>query len=585
MHYSLGLSLFSLCILTGCGGSKNSTLPLERETDDHNQYVLNVTTSGDFETVSLQWMGHNETLSAEQDYQFTQAGKQFKAPDIKVSSIATQCDSEIKESEKHTYELTVNCVTSQVKVHADIGPAYGLDIRYGDTVHPFNSETIVFDYQPGIVPKVADLQGPQTCTLAEKLSGLEYQLACESFTVSLLGRKLVISRDNQAPKIVWENANKRLIRQGYEWFDEGVWFSSWDENVHMVHKLEFENGQPMGVVNFSFDAYTVKANKGKLYALSSPVGSDANQIAQFVDGQWETVAIYDDMKISGGFSQNNEDLYFNLNKDAGGHALGQIKDSGYIYPKVISEQIDVPSLLPAFNYDGRNYFAGYTQQGNLLVNYLDTVLPYRHEAVFEYENVGDVTLWEDSQQNQYLFYLQNNQAKQFNVKINGVEGTVALDLDELNSEPVNWLGGDLTTLLAGTANEGDEFGRLSYIKSGDVAINLAGLKARLVTDKDIYVVLPNWRNQDLYFPQNHSKVSTQVVAQGGYLLGYVGDTSSTNATGELWLLSAHDAYKVFSGVLWHNYLDNQYYIDAVSEHHVVVQGTGSEMMAISIDTQ
>ncbi|MCF2909258.1 hypothetical protein L1285_13095 [Pseudoalteromonas sp. DL2-H2.2] len=585
MHYSLGFSLFSLCILAGCGDSPKSILPPESKSDDHHQYLLNVTTSGDFDTVGLQWMGHNETLSAEQDYQFTQAGKQFKAPDIKVSSIAIQCDSEIKESEKHTYELTVNCVTSQVKVHADIGPAYGLDIRYGDMVLPFNSEAIVFDYQPGVAPSIEHLQGPQTCTLAEKKPGLEYQLVCEGLTVGLLGKKLAISRDNQESQIVWENTNKRLIRQGYEWFDEGVWFTSWDDNVHTVHKLAFENGQPTEVVDFGFDAYTVKAHTGKLYALSSPVGGDDNQIAQFVNGQWETVGMYDDMKISGGFSQNNDNLYFNLNKDEGGHALGQIKGSEYVYPKVISEQIDVPSLLPAFNYDGRNFFAGYSQQGNLLVNYLDTVLPYRHEAVFEYENVGDVTLWEDSQQNQYLFYLQNNQVKQFNVKINDVEGTVAFDLDELNTEPVNWLGGDLTTLLVGSANEGDEFGRLRYIKSGDVAVNHAGLKARLATDKDIYVVLPNWRNQDFYFPQNHSKVSTQAAAHGGYLLGYVGDTSGTNATGELWLLSAHDAHKVFSGVLWHGYLGNEYYIDAVSELHVVVQGAGGEMMAISIDSQ
>ncbi|GEK11365.1 hypothetical protein [Pseudoalteromonas peptidolytica] len=60
MHYSLG---FSLRILAGGWRFNQLILPFESKTDDPNQYVPNVTTLRDFEAVSLQWMGHSETLN------------------------------------------------------------------------------------------------------------------------------------------------------------------------------------------------------------------------------------------------------------------------------------------------------------------------------------------------------------------------------------------------------------------------------------------------------------------------------------------------------------------------------------------
>ncbi len=566
LPFSKILMISSIVFLNACGGSGDTKPPSPEIT---NNYTLEVFSTGQIENLSISWMGNTQNLSSSALF-LTAQGSKFQNPELSEIPEILNCTNQLTKKTDTRYQYSVDCQikTKQLVIKTEEVLSYPVTLKLGDTSKQISEGEVKFEVKVdnNAVLSIEKTGGPQTCSLNQ--INEVHTLSCNPFTLAYgikSGKRGVYKITDQHSELLWQGLLEGLPKENFSYLNEQFWFSVEDNIKDRLYYARIENGQLTAPQASQIYPENIIVHQDTLFANTISLDGQGYTIHTYQDGEWQEAPTKRNglLPISD-FMQSNGDLYWYAEKiDSPGNYVLESTRNTFIKPvSLFTGKIDKTISLPQFRYDEYNFIAGFNADQELIVNMVSTY--DKEAAVWHFANVKSASLWQGKDQNQYLFYTEDQEIKQLSFKVEGVETSKAFDFTRLSEINADWIGGDLSLLLAGNTlfTDNDEF-LLTYMKSHDAELNEDEIKELIGTSEDVRIKATVKELSEYLKAQS----PTPVVSNSGYLLVFTGDKSS----GSVYLINASKAYKVQDGISWDTYL-NEFTITSVSNHHISVLG-------------
>lgn len=566
------ISFLSICmgalLMSGCGSDSQSG------NADVDTYTLSVDASQVNNAITLQWAGTEYEIAPQSQLTFTSESTQFNAPELVAMPNHYACEMDVDPISEFHYQASIQCEQfNDITLETMDGLNYPVTIQYGEQTQVISQEgEATFSVEEGVTQAlvIESTGGPQTC---EIMGGdAAFYLSCEPFILSyghLNGRRNLykISDNHISALFELDQPDDVLVYGDYFYLDNKMWFRGKhrEDQQQSIFSASIDDGKLQAPEKAVLAATSLTYLNDMAYALvENEIGDGGYKVQYFHGGEWKTALDHSNYMAISGFINAGDHLqwYLRPKDDETSILLGRVLKtnvagmSGVLLAKNVSASFTKVTHNPVFKYDGRNYAVGFDNASNVLIEFTFDISqePFTN-------NLGSVTtatVWQDNNENQYLFYTKDNTVQQVVYDFNNVSGTQAFDMIQLEETNPNWIGGDLTQLAAGTMM-GNDYGILSYLRVGDVEIAANEIAELFETQSEVRVVFDDGKDSTL------QEVSTPVISNEGHLLVYVGQDD----TGSVWLVDGLTPYKVADNVIWDDFLLG-YSIENVSPQHASV---------------
>ena len=563
-----GISFLSACICTlfmsGCGSDSQSD-------NTSNTYTLTVDAAQINDAITLEWQGGEYEIAPQSETNFTSTGTQFSAPTMVAIPNHYSCEMNVDAISEFHYQASIQCETlNHMSLDTIDKLAYPVTVQYGEQTQIISQGgEATFAVEAGVAQSlvIESTGGPQSCEILG--GGASYLLSCEPFLLSygyFNGRRNLykISDNHTTALYEFDQPEDVLVYEDYFYLNDKMWFRGkhLEDNSPSIFSASIDNGLLQSPEKTILAATSLTHLNDTAYALVDNEIGDGGYTVQYYheaegenEGEWKTALDHSNYMALSGFIDGGDNLqwYLRPKDDETAILLGRILKTelagmnDVLLAKPLSASFTKVTHNPMFKYDNHNFAVGYDDANNVLIEY--TFTASQDHFTDNLGNVSATTVWQDNNDNQYLFYTKENAVKQLSFTVDGVPTTQAFDMSPLEQFIPDWVGGDLTQLVAGlTVSE--DYGMLTYLRVGEQALDANEVMELFETRSEVRVLFEK---------------STQVISNEGHLLVYVGQ----DATGSVWLIDGLKPYKVEDNVSWDKFVLG-YSIENVSPQHASV---------------
>lgn len=605
--FALILSGFLLTACGGVGGEDrsqfdgsnsnpdNPTSPPDSGTPTTQTFQLQVSISGNADSVQFTWMrqaineapGFNGTFSA--------TGETFEEP-VAPTASNVACTESLTQETNTLYLYQLNCNATDT-TPTDPNPTTTTITTNGTLAYPvrLRIDQLLRTLQNGVLelsdvdatPEIVGIDGPQTCELSG--SSPAFTLACDPFTAGFGGinsneQQLYLAYDNRdVPVTRWDEATMGQVTGGYYWVDSMLWLQT---STNRVYSISFSNGAPSEPVLRASDVLAMTSLEERILIMQQP---DNNQqsFVSYQDGALSQSTPYPNhVAVSFADSANSFNTPFKVTprriswlvRENGSE---QFKLASFINVftdlKTLPASINRASGLPVFNYDDANILVSFdeSQAKFSLVDNSETEL-----ALNDIDDFTSATVWRNTAGNEFLFHTRENAiAQQFTRTIDNESTSAGFNMAQLEQIIVDWVGGDGELFIAGERiDEGndndtsnDTLGKLTHLRFGTIEFTEAQLQNQLDVTTDIRVQLTTTSNAS--DPLRAALTSVNTYQE--HLLVYTG----SDTAGTIWLLAGNTAHEVKNNATITEF-SNASRIVKTTAHQAIVQENAERIIVV-----
>ena len=606
--------IFSAFLLTACGGvggedrsqfdgsnsnPDNPTSPPDSGTPTTQTFQLQVSISGNADSVQFTWMrqaineapGFNGTFSA--------TGETFEEPVAPTASNVACTESLTRETDTlYLYQLTCNTTDN---TPTDPNPTTTTITTNGALAYPvrLRIDQLLRTLQNGVLelsdvdatPEIVGVDGPQTCELNG--SSPTFTLACDPFTAGFGGinsneQQLYLAYDNRdVPVTSWDETDMGQVTSGYYWVDSMLWLQT---STNRVYSIDFSDGTAGEPVLRASDVVAMTSLEERILIMQQP-DNNQQRFVRYQDGALSQSTPYPN-HVAVSFAENADsfndpfNVPFNITprriswlvRENGSE---QFKLASFINVftdlKTLPASINRTSGLPVFNYDDANILVSFdeNQAKFSLADSSETEL-----ALNDIDDFTSATVWRNTTGNEFLFHTRENAiAQQFTRTIDNESTSAGFNTAQLEQIIVDWVGGDGELFIAGERiDEGndndtsnDTLGKLTYLRFGAIEFTEAQLQNRLDVTTDIRVQLTTISNTS----DPLRAALTSVNTHQEHLLVYTG----SDTAGTIWLLAGNTAHEVKNNATITEFSDASRIVNTTA-HQAIVQESAERIIVV-----